>query len=464
MLFGRRDKQGPSDSSGDYSDDKDNEVVETRKKASQKNNETERGDLSKELQEARNRIFDELLKQMDLRKVMQTAPDVLLAEIEQFIIRYAEDKHILIGYVDQKRMASDIVNDMIGLGPLQQLMGDQSISDIMINGPNTVYVERRGRIEKTNVKFRSNQHLLQIAQRIANQSGRRVDESSPLLDARLKDGSRVNVVIPPVALDGVSVSIRRFSDKGITLADMIASGSVSQQICDFLSIISKCRMNVIVSGGTGSGKTTMLNALSQLIDPGERIVTIEDSAELRLKQPHVVRLESRPANIEGQGRITIRDLVQNALRMRPDRIIVGECRGGETFDMLQAMNTGHDGSMSTIHANNADEALNRLENMVLMSGFELPTTVIKGYIAGAVEIIIQTARMRDGVRRISEIVEITGYNGTVINTKPLFKFIPLDTDSEGKIIGEFKFSGQMPDLIEKVEYLGLGDELRRSLG
>ncbi len=464
MLFGRRDKQGPSDSSGDYSDDKDNEVVETRKKASQKNSETERGDLSKELQEARNRIFDELLKQMDLRKVMQTAPDVLLAEIEQFIIRYAEDKHILIGYVDQKRMASDIVNDMIGLGPLQQLMGDQSISDIMINGPNTVYVERRGRIEKTNVKFRSNQHLLQIAQRIANQSGRRVDESSPLLDARLKDGSRVNVVIPPVALDGVSVSIRRFSDKGITLADMIASGSVSQQICDFLSIISKCRMNVIVSGGTGSGKTTMLNALSQLIDPGERIVTIEDSAELRLKQPHVVRLESRPANIEGQGRITIRDLVQNALRMRPDRIIVGECRGGETFDMLQAMNTGHDGSMSTIHANNADEALNRLENMVLMSGFELPTTVIKGYIAGAVEIIIQTARMRDGVRRISEIVEITGYNGTVINTKPLFKFIPLDTDSEGKIIGEFKFSGQMPDLIEKVEYLGLGDELRRSLG
>lgn len=464
MLFGRRDKPGPSDSSGDYSDDKDNEVVETRKKASQKNSETERGDLSKELQEARNRIFDELLKQMDLRKVMQTAPDVLLAEIEQFIIRYAEDKHILIGYVDQKRMASDIVNDMIGLGPLQQLMGDQSISDIMINGPNTVYVERRGRIEKTNVKFRSNQHLLQIAQRIANQSGRRVDESSPLLDARLKDGSRVNVVIPPVALDGVSVSIRRFSDKGITLADMIASGSVSQQICDFLSIISKCRMNVIVSGGTGSGKTTMLNALSQLIDPGERIVTIEDSAELRLKQPHVVRLESRPANIEGQGRITIRDLVQNALRMRPDRIIVGECRGGETFDMLQAMNTGHDGSMSTIHANNADEALNRLENMVLMSGFELPTTVIKGYIAGAVEIIIQTARMRDGVRRISEIVEITGYNGTVINTKPLFKFIPLDTDSEGKIIGEFKFSGQMPDLIEKVEYLGLGDELRRSLG
>lgn len=464
MLFGRRDKQGPSDSSGDYSDDKDNEVVETRKKASQKNSEAERGDLSKELQEARNRIFDELLKQMDLRKVMQTAPDVLLAEIEQFIVRYAEDKHILIGYVDQKRMASDIVNDMIGLGPLQQLMGDQSISDIMINGPNTVYVERRGRIEKTNVKFRSNQHLLQIAQRIANQSGRRVDESSPLLDARLKDGSRVNVVIPPVALDGVSVSIRRFSDKGITLADMIASGSVSQQICDFLSIISKCRMNVIVSGGTGSGKTTMLNALSQLIDPGERIVTIEDSAELRLKQPHVVRLESRPANIEGQGRITIRDLVQNALRMRPDRIIVGECRGGETFDMLQAMNTGHDGSMSTIHANNADEALNRLENMVLMSGFELPTTVIKGYIAGAVEIIIQTARMRDGVRRISEIVEITGYNGTVINTKPLFKFIPLDTDSEGKIIGEFKFSGQMPDLIEKVEYLGLGDELRRSLG
>lgn len=464
MLFGRRDKPSPSDSSGDYSDDKDNEVVETRKKASQKNSETERGDLSKELQEARNRIFDELLKQMDLRKVMQTAPDVLLAEIEQFIIRYAEDKHILIGYVDQKRMASDIVNDMIGLGPLQQLMGDQSISDIMINGPNTVYVERRGRIEKTNVKFRSNQHLLQIAQRIANQSGRRVDESSPLLDARLKDGSRVNVVIPPVALDGVSVSIRRFSDKGITLADMIASGSVSQQICDFLSIISKCRMNVIVSGGTGSGKTTMLNALSQLIDPGERIVTIEDSAELRLKQPHVVRLESRPANIEGQGRITIRDLVQNALRMRPDRIIVGECRGGETFDMLQAMNTGHDGSMSTIHANNADEALNRLENMVLMSGFELPTTVIKGYIAGAVEIIIQTARMRDGVRRISEIVEITGYNGTVINTKPLFKFIPLDTDSEGKIIGEFKFSGQMPDLIEKVEYLGLGDELRRSLG
>ncbi|MGN6671038.1 MAG: CpaF family protein [Candidatus Nucleicultricaceae bacterium] len=463
MLFGRRDKQGPSDPQRDDSNDTGSVTTERHEKTPKKYTLGDHSELSSELNDARNKIFDELLKQMDLRKVMQTSSDVLLSEIEQFVARYAEEQHILIGYSDQRRLAADIVNDMIGLGPLEQLMNDQSISDIMINGPNTVYVERRGHIEKTNVKFRSNQHLLQIAQRIAGHAGRRVDESSPLLDTRLRDGSRVNVVIPPVALDGVSVSIRRFSDKGITFDDMVKSGSISKQIYDFLAVISKCRMNVIVSGGTGSGKTTMLNALSQLIDPGERIVTIEDSAELRLKQPHVVRLESRPANVEGQGRITIRDLVQNALRMRPDRIIVGECRGGETFDMLQAMNTGHDGSMSTIHANNAEEALHRLENMVLMSGFELPTSVIKGYIAGAVEIIIQTARMRDGVRRISEIVEITGYNGNAITTKPLFRFIPAGTDAEDKIAGEFKFSGQMPTLIEKIDYLGFGDELRRAL-
>lgn len=462
MLFGRRDKFGSSSSQGDVPDDSKKLEVDSKKTANRRSN-LELGDFPVGLIETRNKIFDDLVQQMDLRKAVQTSADILLVEIEQFVARYSEEHALLLSYSDQRRIAAEIVNDMVGLGPLEQLMGDQTISDIMINGPFDVFIEQKGQIQKANVKFRDNQHLLQVAQRIANQAGRRVDESSPLLDARLKDGSRVNIVIPPVAIDGVSISIRRFSDKGISLLDMIDKKSMSQQISDFLSMVSKCRINVIVSGGTGSGKTTMLNALSQLIDPNERIVTIEDSAELRLKQPHVVRLESRPANIEGQGRITIRDLVQNALRMRPDRIIIGECRGGETFDMLQAMNTGHDGSMSTIHANNAEEAIHRLENMVLMAGFELPIPVIKGYIAGAVEIIVQVARMKDGVRRVVEIVEITGFNGNTITTKPLFRFIPESTDPSGKIIGDYKFTGQMPELLDKFDYLGFGDDLRRIL-
>lgn len=463
MLFGRRDRSGSNETQTNNGDANAQPKASEIQKAQQKRP-IDTTELSAALVETRNKIFDDLVKQMDLKKVIQASPDTLVAEIEQFISRYTEERQISISYVDQRKIANEIVNDMIGLGPLEQLMSDASISDIMINGPNSVFVERLGQIQKTPVRFRDNQHLIQIAQRIANQAGRRVDESSPLLDSRLKDGSRVNVVMPPVALDGVSISIRRFSTAGITLDDMVQKGSLSQQMTDVLAIIAKCRMNVIVSGGTGSGKTTMLNALSQLIDPNERIVTIEDSAELKLKQPHVVRLESRPPNIEGQGRVTIRDLVQNALRMRPDRIIIGECRGGETFDMLQAMNTGHDGSMSTIHANNADEAIHRLENMVLMSGFELPIPVIKGYIAGAVEVIVQVARMRDGVRRIVEILEITGYNGSVITSKPLFRFIPESSDDAGMITGEFKFSGQAPQFMEKVDYLGLGDELRKVLG
>jgi pilus assembly protein CpaF len=303
-----------------------------------------------------------------------------------------------------------------------------------------------------------------VAQRIANQVGRRVDESSPMVDARLKDGSRVNVIIPPLALEGVSISIRKFSDKAITLEKMAEQGNISEAMLKFLKIGSRCRLNMIVSGGTGAGKTTLLNALSQLIDPQERIVTIEDSAELKLQQPHVVRLESRPPNIEGEGEIAIRDLLKNSLRMRPDRIVVGECRAGETFDMLQAMNTGHDGSLSTLHANTASDAVSRMENMVLMAGHNLPNQVIRKYIADAVDLIVHISRMRDGIRRVTQITEVTGFGEDgEVKTRDLFKYKYEGMDENGKIIGGFKVSSEPPHCLDKVEYYNLGDQLKEAL-
>lgn len=420
-------------------------------------------ELPENLKETRDQLFEQLIAQIDLRKASQMLRTELKAEIDKFIAQYSAEKQLQLTYVEQSKIVTDIVNDMIGLGPLDSLFHDPSISDILVNGPLKVYVERMGKLEKTNVQFRDERHLVQIAQRIASQAGRRVDESSPLLDTRLKDGSRINIVLPPIALDGATLSIRRFFERGISLESLVEKQSMSERMLEFFRIVAYCRLNIIVSGGTGSGKTTMLNGLSQLIDPHERVVTIEDAAELRLHQPHVVRLETRPANIEGEGTVTIRDLVQNALRMRPDRLIIGECRGSEAFDMLQAMNTGHDGSMSTLHANTGEEAINRLENMVMMAGFKLPVQVIRSYIAGAVHLIVQVARMRDGVRRVTQVIEVLNLEAGEVQTRPLFHFRPTSNDGSERIKGVYECLGHLPSFLSKVEYYGLGDRLRECL-
>ena len=377
-----------------------------------------------------------MLNRINMASAFKLSPEELHNEIESFVFEFARERRAQITKREQKIIATELVDDMIGLGPLEQLLSDESISDIVVNGPNQVYVERGGLMKLTPIKFRDDQHVLQIAQRIAHRVGRRVDTSSPLCDARLSDGSRVNIVVPPIAIDGVSISIRKFSKKTYDLDDLSNFGALSKAMVTVLQIASKCGLNIIVSGGTGSGKTTLLNALSQLISPDERIVTCEDAAELKMLQPHVVRLESRPANIEGKGEITIRDLVVNSLRMRPDRIVIGEVRGVECVDMLQAMNTGHDGSMSTVHANSARECFIRLENMVAMSGFGLPTDVVRAQIAGAVNIVIQTSRLHDGSRKVVELVEVTGISTNYeIQYQTLFKFEPIGTDENAKVIG-----------------------------
>ena len=329
----------------------------------------------------------------------------------------------------------------------------------MVNGPKQVYVERRGKLEMTDVVFRDNAHVMNIASRIVSAVGRRVDESTPLVDARLADGSRVNIIIPPLAIDGPTISIRKFSQKRITLDVMAKQGNISAAMAKVLKIASRCRLNILISGGTGSGKTTLLNALSQMIDHGERVVTIEDAAELQLQQPHVVRLETRPPNLEGEGEINQTGLVRNALRMRPDRIILGEIRGGEALDMLQAMNTGHDGSLGTIHANNPREAMTRLENMVAMSGVKLPAEAVRAQIAGAVNMIVQISRMRDGVRRITQVTELLGMEGEIITTQDLFKFEFTGEGPDGKLRGEFSATGLRPHFTERATYFGLDKAL-----
>lgn len=408
-----------------------------------------------------------LMERIDVVAVNQMTPDYLRHEIEKFIGDLAIEHNVQMNTKEQKQMASSLVDDMLGLGPLEEILHDESVTDILVNNANNIYVERKGKLERVNIHFIDEAHVQQIARRIASRIGRRIDESSPMVDARLADGSRVNIIMPPLALDGTTISIRKFSHKNITLDKMVENGNLSESMGILLKVAAASRLNMLMSGGTGSGKTTLLNAMSQLINPNERIVTIEDSAELRLQQPHVVRLESRPPNIEGEGEITIRDLVRNALRMRPDRIIVGEVRGEETMDMLQAMNTGHDGSMSTIHANRPREVLTRLENMMTMSGFEMPIRSIRSQIVGAVNLIVHTERMRDGVRRVTEISEITGIEGDVIMTHSLFKFefqedqAPLEGDA--RIQGVFKNSGVMPQFAQRARFFGLESELREAL-
>ena len=377
------------------------------------------------------------------------------AQLTGWVKELLAETKIQLNFVEQRELVESLVADMLGLGPLEPLIADETVTDIMVNGPKQVYVERRGKLEITDVQFRDDQHLMNVATKIVTRVGRRIDEARPLVDARLPDGSRVNIIIPPLALDGASISIRKFSKKSITLDTMAAGGSISPAMATVLKIAARCRLNILISGGTGSGKTTLLNALSRMIDGVERTVTIEDAAELQLQQPHVVRLETRTANLEGTGEINMRDLLKNALRMRPDRIIIGECRGEEALDMLQAMNTGHDGSMSTVHANSPREALTRLENMIGMAGINLPSRAVRTQIASAIHMICQVNRMRDGHRRVTHLMEVVGMEGDVITTRELFTYQFQGEGSDGKLRGAFQSSGIRPAFLPRAEYFGL---------
>lgn len=406
--------------------------------------------------EIHTHIIDEMPD--DLQRVInQSSSDQkeLRRLVEGMCADAIKDNPFAIPLGDRERLVGKLISEILGLGPIEPLLKDPSVTEVMVNGPDSIYIERKGRLQKTDVRFRNTEHLMHIIDRIVTAVGRRVDESSPMVDARLADGSRVNVIIPPLSLTGPCVTIRKFSKDVLTVDKMIEFGSFDQRMAEFLEDCVKGRLNIVVSGGTGSGKTTLLNVLSSYVPATERIVTLEDSAELQLKQDHVVTLETRPPNIEGEGEVTMRDLVRNALRMRPDRIIVGECRTGEALDMLQAMNTGHDGSMTTAHANSARDALSRLETMVLMSGMELPLRAIRSQIASAVDIIVQIARLRDGSRKIINIAEVTGMEGDIITLQDLFYFENHGVDQDGRITGAFLTSGLRPLCTEKLAMNGV---------
>jgi pilus assembly protein CpaF len=394
--------------------------------------------------------------------VHMTQADLAL-RVNMLVAEIATERRLLLNRQEQLTLGHDIVDDMVGLGPLEPLLRDETISDILINGARMIYVERRGKLQLTNLQFRNDAHVLHVAQRIASGVGRRVDESSPMLDARLQDGSRVNVVIPPLSLKGPCISIRKFSKNPIDFTKFVQLGSMSAKLGRALEIAARCRLNIIISGGTGSGKTTLLNALSSMIEHTDRIITIEDAAELQLQQRHVIQLETRPPNIEGHGEVTQRDLMRNALRMRPDRIIVGEVRGPECFDMMQAMNTGHDGSMSTIHANSGRDALARMENMMLMAAANLPLQAIKSQMASALDLIVQTARMRDGVRRVTEVVEVVGMEGDIISLETLFTFQYQGENADGSLNGTFVSSNLRPRFLPRLGYFGLADAFLAAL-
>jgi pilus assembly protein CpaF len=404
---------------------------------------------------AKAQIQPLVLEHMDVAAAAEMPRAAFEAQLTGWVKELLAETKIQLNFVEQRELVDSLIADMLGLGPLEPLIADETVNDIMVNGPKQVYVERRGKLELTDVQFRDDAHLMNVATKIVTRVGRRIDEARPLVDARLPDGSRVNIIIPPLALDGASISIRKFSKKSITLDTMAAGASISPAMATVLKIAARTRLNILISGGTGSGKTTLLNALSRMIDSTERTVTIEDAAELQLQQPHVVRLETRTANLEGTGEITMRDLLKNALRMRPDRIIIGECRGEEALDMLQAMNTGHDGSMSTIHANTPREALTRLENMIGMAGINLPSRAVRTQIASAIHMICQVNRMRDGHRRITHIIEVVGMEGDIITTQELFTYQFQGEGSDGKLRGSFASSGIRPAFLPRAEYFGL---------
>ena len=393
-------------------------------------------------------------EQMVLSAVQQDA-----AEVEQVIGNYVdkvlEDNPFAVPVSERGRIVSDLRDEMLGLGPIESLLKDPSITEIMVNGPKKEFIERMGKLHFSGVQFHDDAHVMNIIERILSPIGRHIDESTPLVDARLKDGSRVNIIIPPLALCGPCITIRKFAQKALSVENLISFGTLDRKMADFIRACIQARINILVSGGTGSGKTTTLNVLSSFIPENERIVTIEDAAELKLQQTHVVTLESRPANIEGSGQITIRDLVKNALRMRPDRIIVGEVRSGEALDMLQAMNTGHDGSLTTAHANTPRDALSRLETMVLMAGFEMPVRAIREQISSAIELILQQSRLKDGSRKITYITEVQHMEGDVITTQDLFRFEQTGMDADGKLTGHFVSTGMQPGFMEKFQTNGV---------
>jgi pilus assembly protein CpaF len=405
------------------------------------------------LQDLRLRIHRRLIDTLDLTKLSNLEMERVRIEIRRILEDMVAAEAIPVSRADRDRLVMEVQHEVFGLGPLETLMKDPEISDILVNSSSQIFVERYGKLEKTDVRFRDDSHLMQIIERIVTRVGRRVDESSPMVDARLADGSRVNAIIPPLALDGPVLSIRRFGAERLTVNDLIQFNSIPSQIAEVAAACVKSRLNMLVSGGTGAGKTTLLNCLSNFIPDNERIVTIEDSAELKLQQDHIVRLETRPPNIEGQGAVTARDLVRNALRMRPDRIVIGEVRGGEALDMMQAMNTGHDGSISTVHANSARDALSRLETMMLMAGINLPERALREQVASALDVIVQLTRLSDGSRKVVEFAEVTGMEGSTITTQTIFKFDQRGVEN-GKVIGEFVATGVMPSFMDRLERHG----------
>jgi len=403
----------------------------------------------------RVRVHEQVLKELDLTRLSQLDEMQARADIRSLAQQVMNQESLPLSVSARQRIAMQIEDEIMGLGPIEPLLADKTVADILVNGWNQVYVERRGKLETTDIRFRDNAHLMAIIERIVARVGRRIDESSPMVDARLLDGSRVNAIIPPLAIDGPLLSIRRFTVGRLTMPELIERQALSQAMADFFNAVVKARLNVLVSGGTGSGKTTLLNILSNFIPSTDRIVTIEDSAELQLQQPHICRLETRPPNIEGRGEVTQRDLVRNALRMRPDRIIVGEVRGGEAFDMLQAMNTGHDGSLTTVHANTPRDALSRIENMIAMSGMGLPSQASQKQIASAINVVIQTERMEDGGRRVVSVQEIEGMEGNTITMSEIFKFVRRGIDKAGHVIGQFEPTGLVPRSQQRMRQRGI---------
>ena len=406
-------------------------------------------------QEMKSRLHRTLINRMDLTKLSSLTPEQVHAEVSRLAEAVLAQEAMPLSTSERERLVNDVQHELFGLGPLEPLLKDPTISDILVNSHDTIYIERRGKIEATNVRFKDDEHLMRVIERIVSSVGRRIDESSPMVDARLQDGSRVNAIIPPLSIDGPVLSIRRFGAEPLRMSALIETKALTKDIADMLQMVVTARLNVLISGGTGAGKTTLLNALSAYIPENERIVTIEDSAELQLQQPHVVRLETRPPNIEGRGEVTQRDLVRNALRMRPDRIVIGEVRGGEAIDMLQAMNTGHDGSLTTVHANTPRDALARLETMIQMTGMRLSDRAMRQQVAAAINLVIQVARLSDGSRRVTSISEITGMEGETITMQEIFQYERTGVDSSGQVLGRFRPTGIRPRFTDRLKACGL---------
>ncbi|RWO76419.1 MAG: CpaF family protein [Mesorhizobium sp.] len=414
--------------------------------------------------DTKSQVFAALIDTIDLSQLAKLDPESAREEIRDIVNDIIAIKNFAMSIAEQEELLEDICNDVLGYGPLEPLLARDDIADIMVNGSKDVYIEVNGKVEQTGIRFRDNQQLLNICQRIVSQVGRRVDESSPICDARLPDGSRVNVIAPPLAIDGAALTIRKFKKDKLTLDQLVKFGAISPPGAEILKIIGRVRCNIVISGGTGSGKTTLLNCLTNYIDRDERVITCEDSAELQLQQPHVVRLETRPPNLEGEGEVTMRDLVKNCLRMRPERIIVGEVRGPEVFDLLQAMNTGHDGSMGTIHSNSPRECLNRIESMIAMGGYTLPQKTVREIVVGSVDVIIQAARLRDGSRRITHITEVIGMEGDVIITQDIVLYNIKGEDANGRLLGEHVSTGiGRPHFWERARYYGEEQRLANAL-